>query len=115
MGSTVCGIGYSDGHTISDFLEFDFDGAKSDSRVSFNYFSANTSMGQTSVPGWDTPDMCNDVIAASKTAHILEHPINARAYGYAAYDYGGGRCLTAPTLTIRDGMPDGMTAIGVIG
>ena len=87
MGSTVCGIGYSDGHTISDFLEFDFDGAKSDSRVSFNYFSANTSMGQTSVPGWDTPDMCDDAIATSKTAHILEHPINARAYGYAAYDY----------------------------
>lgn len=87
MGSTVCGIGYSRNHEISDFLEYDFAGAKDDPNISFNYFSANTSMGQTSVPGWDTQDLCDEAIAASKTSHVIEHPINQHAYGYPAYDY----------------------------
>lgn len=87
MGNTVCGVGYSDGHTISDFIEFDFDGAQADPRISFNWFSANTMLGQTSVPGWDTQELCDEAIVLSKDAHILDHPINAREYGYACYDY----------------------------
>lgn len=87
MGNTVCGIGYSDGHTISSFLEFDFNSALEDAYISFNWFSANTSLGQTSVPGWDTQELCDAAIEASALTHILDHPINAREYGYACYDY----------------------------
>ncbi|MBD5289297.1 MAG: T9SS type A sorting domain-containing protein [Bacteroides sp.] len=87
MGNTVCGIGYSLGHTVSDYLEFDFDGAMEDPNISFNWFSANTFLGQSSTPGWDTPDLCQEAIEASKESHILDHPINARQYGYACYDY----------------------------
>ncbi|MDE6310782.1 MAG: T9SS type A sorting domain-containing protein [Muribaculaceae bacterium] len=87
MGSTVCGIGYSHEHTISDYLEFDFDAAREDPNISFNWFSANTMLGQTSTPGWDTPDLCSEAIILSKTSHILDHPINAMVYGYACYDY----------------------------
>lgn len=87
MGNTVCGIGYSKDHVISDFLEFDFNSAREDPNISFNWFSANTTLGQTSVPGWDTQDLCDDAIAESKKTHILDHPINAREYGYACYDY----------------------------
>lgn len=87
MGNTVCGIGYSKYHTIADFIEYDFGSAKEDGRISFNYFSANTTMGQTDVPGWDTQDLCDSAIQASKSSHIIDHPINARVYGYPAYDY----------------------------
>ncbi len=87
MGNTVCGIGYSQDHVISDFLEFDFDSAREDPYISFDWFSANTTLGQTDVPGWDTQDLCDAAIVASKETHILDHPINARVYGYACYDY----------------------------
>ncbi len=87
MGNTVCGIGYSDNNTISGYIEYDFDSAREDPCISFNWFSANTLLGQTSVPGWDTPDLCEDAIKRSVQTHILEHPIDARNYGYACYDY----------------------------
>ena len=87
MGSTVCGIGYSADHSVMRDLAFDFDGAQADGNISFNYFSANGAMGQTQVPGFDTPDICAQAIEDACDTHILEHPINARAYGYPAYDY----------------------------
>ena len=87
MGSTVCGIGYSNEHAVMGDIAFDFDAAKGDGNVSFNYFSANASMGQTEVPGFDTPDICARAIEEAVETHILEHPINAKAYGYPAYDY----------------------------
>ncbi|MBD5290732.1 MAG: hypothetical protein HDS24_01465 [Bacteroides sp.] len=87
MGNTVCGIGYSRNNSIADCIEFDFDSALEDPNISFNWFSANSFLGQTSVPGWSTPELCEEAIEESKATHILEHPIDARNYGYACYDY----------------------------
>lgn len=87
MGNTVCGIGYSCNNTIADYIRYDFDSALEDPNISFNWFSANSVLGQTSTPGWDTPDLCEGAIEDSKKTHILEHPVNAREYGYACYDY----------------------------
>lgn len=87
MGSTVCGLGYSENQQVSEYVKFDFENAKSDGNVNFDYFSPNTSMGQTSAPGWDTPRLCQEAINLSKTTNIIDHPINAQIYGYPAYDY----------------------------
>ncbi|MDE5887665.1 MAG: hypothetical protein K2H46_08775 [Muribaculaceae bacterium] len=87
MGNTVCGIGYSQDNAIAGYIEYDFESALEDPCISFNWFSANEMLGQTSTPGWDTPDLCEQAIEESKTTHILEHPIDAKAYGYACYDY----------------------------
>ncbi len=87
MGNTVCGIGYSKEDAVANYIEFDFESAMEDPCISFNWFSANEMLGQTSTPGWDTPELCEQAIEDSKTTHILEHPINARNYGYACYDY----------------------------
>lgn len=89
LGSTVDGIGYfdPDGEHIADHLQFDFESAKVDDKISFDYFSPNTAMNQTKAPGNFTPIYCKRAIAASKENNILEHPLNAREYGYPAYDY----------------------------
>ena len=87
MGSTVCGIGYSPYQRVADGIVYDFSEAKDDPYVSFNYFSVNELMGQTEAPGWNTPDLCDSTIVASKVTHIIDHPINALVYGYPAYDY----------------------------
>lgn len=78
MGNTVCGIGYSLDNSIAYHIEFDFDSAMNDPCISFNWFSSNTTLGQTSTPGWDTPDLCEVAIDEAKSTHILEHPIDAR-------------------------------------
>lgn len=100
MGNTVCGIGYSRSNAIADYIEFDFDSAMDDPNISFNWFSANSYLGQTSTPGWDTPELCEQAIEESKATHILEHPINAQAYGYACYDYDHWK-KTTDDLTLR--------------
>ena len=87
MGNTVCGVGYSPDNSVAGHIEYDFDTAMEDPCISFNWFSANTLLGQTSTPGWDTPEICEEAIEKAKTTHILEHPIDARKYGYACYDY----------------------------
>lgn len=89
LGSTVCGFGYynPDGFPLSESLSYDFEGASNDKRVSFNYFTPNELMHQTSAPGNDTPNLCADAIAVSADSHIIEHPINFKVYGYPAYDY----------------------------
>ena len=89
MGSTVDGIGFSfpgeDG--LAGRIAYDFEGASSDPRVSFDYFTPNELMGQTSAPGMFTAMYCLQAIEAAKATHIIEHPLNARDYGYPAYDY----------------------------
>lgn len=89
MGSTVCGFGYydPDGFPMSESINYDFEGASGDKRISFNYFTPNESMNQTSAPADETPGMCGEAIAASAESHIIEHPLNVRNYGYPAYDY----------------------------
>lgn len=87
MGSTVCGIGYSNDNAVAGAIEYDFESALDDPCISFNWFTPNTLLGQKEAPGWDTPDLCEEAIEEAKTTHILDHPINAAAYGYACYDY----------------------------
>ena len=87
MGNTVCGIGVSPENTVAEHLIYDFDSAQEDPNISFNWFSANTLLGQTDAPGWDTPEICAEAIENAKETNILEHPVNAKRYGYACYDY----------------------------
>ena len=44
-------------------------------------------MGQTSAPGNFTSVYCSRALTAAEETNIIEHPINARQYGYPAYDY----------------------------
>lgn len=85
MGSTVCGIGYSERHSVMDYVKFDFDAARADTKISFNYLTP--SGGQTEAPGMATPEICRAAIEEARITHILDHPLNAAAYGYPAYDY----------------------------
>lgn len=94
MGNTVCGLGYApDIANLIANLNYDFDGACSMAypaegfNISFGFFEPNTSMGQTSAPGGDTSDLVYEAITAAEETHIIEHPLNAEAFGYAAYDY----------------------------
>lgn len=92
MGNTVCGIGVNyDGMLFSDNLWFDFDSACDDPKISFDYFTPG-SMGQTSAPGGDAPELCENAIMEAAETHILNHPLNAKVYGYAAYDYDHWIC-----------------------
>lgn len=85
MGSTLNGIGLSDGRGLCDHLIYDFEGAKEGS--SFDFYNPNISMGQTDAPGDAAEQMCKDAIARAKTVGYIEHPINAFRYGYPSYDY----------------------------
>jgi len=90
MGSTVNGIGYFDPKNESplvDKISFDFDNAKDDERISFDYYSPNELMGQTKAPGAMTPMLCARAIADARDTRVIEHPVNALEYGYPAYDY----------------------------
>lgn len=89
MGSTVDGIGFQfpgEEKTLHNIV-YDFEGASSDPRVSFDYFTPNELMGQTSAPGMFSPVYCRQAIEAAEATNVIEHPLNAREYGYPAYDY----------------------------
>ena len=88
MGYTLDGIGYSpDVNAMLDGIWFDYESAFEDGNISFGYFSPNTGMGQTSAPGNEAIGLSYDAIAAAAETHVIEHPLNAHAYGYPAYDY----------------------------
>lgn len=87
MGYTFDGAGLGKGREYLGHLEYDFQKAAVEGQVSFNYFEPNTLMGQTSAPGNDTPAMVQAAIDTARTTGVIEHPLNARRYGYPAYDY----------------------------
>ena len=87
MGSTLDGVGLSQDRVHLSHLEYDFQSAAVEGQVSFGYFEPNTMMGQTTAPGNSTPQLIQNAIEASRTTGIIEHPLNARRYGYPAYDY----------------------------
>lgn len=87
MGSTLNGFGLSDAREELDYLMLDFDNASVAKEISFGYFEPNTSMGQDGCPGNDAPDMCYDAIEEARTTGVINHPLDALRYGYAAYDY----------------------------
>lgn len=87
MGYTLDGVGLGKGREYLSHLEYDFQKAAVEGQVSFNYFEPNTFMGQTAAPGNDTPAMVQAAIDAARTTGVIEHPLNARRYGYPAYDY----------------------------
>lgn len=100
MGSTLCGIGVSYLHSVLDYIEYDFKGAREDSKVTFNYFAATGN--QTSAPGNYTPDICKEAIAAARMNHVIDHPLNARVYGVPAYDYDHWGSDDLATFSIDD-------------
>jgi len=88
LGNTVDGFGMSEDCTaVLQNLRYDFEAAAADDRISFGYYSPNTGMGQTDAPGYDAAVLCANAIEEATETHIIEHPLNARAYGYPAYDY----------------------------
>lgn len=94
-GSTLCGVGLSESQNVLNCLMFDFEEAVNDpdSMITFDYYDpsgANVDgidMGQTGAPGDDTPELCRKAIDDAQTTHVVQHPIDASAYGYPAYDY----------------------------
>lgn len=100
MGNTVCGIGYSKDNAITVEITYNFEGAEADDNISFDYWTPNTSMGQTEAPGADTQEICDNALMLAHDTHIIDHPINALNYGYAAYDYDWWQ----PADSLADGM-----------
>lgn len=87
MGSTLCGLGYSDNQAVLDEIYFDFGSALSDKNINFGYLNPNTGFGQSSAPGGDAPTLCENAVEAARTSHVIQHPFGKDAYGYPAYDY----------------------------
>ncbi|MDE6332334.1 MAG: hypothetical protein K2L80_07000, partial [Muribaculaceae bacterium] len=88
MGYTLNGVGYSNlPDELLSYINYDFDGAVHDSRISFGFYEPNTTMGQTSAPGAEVPDLIFTAIEDAKTTHIIRHPLDYTTYGYPAYDY----------------------------
>lgn len=87
MGSTVDGIGYSNNHSVLPTLHYDYENAITDGNISFGFMVPNTGMRQTSAPGGEASVLADEAIKNAAVTHIIEHPLNARDYGYAAYDY----------------------------
>lgn len=87
MGSTLDGLGLSDGREELDYLMFDFDNASVADEISFGYFTPNATMKQDGCPGNEAVDMCYAAIEEARTTGIINHPLDALRYGYAAYDY----------------------------
>lgn len=89
MGYTLDGIGYApDVNKMLDGLYFDYDAAAADGNISFGYVYPNTGMGQTSAPGAGTArDLCQQAIDLAIESHVIDHPLNQKAFGYPAYDY----------------------------
>lgn len=86
-GATVCGIGIGSAGEIMDNIYFDFEMAKDYEWISFDYYSTNIMFGQKEAPGDNTPTLCLNAIEAAKSSHYIQHPIDAKNYGYPAYDY----------------------------
>lgn len=86
-GATVCGIGYGNADRMLDYIYFDLNKAKDYEFISFDYYSVNSMFGQAEAPGDNTPAICQSAIDAARDTHVIQHPIDARAYGYPAYDY----------------------------
>lgn len=87
MGSTLDGVGFSANRSVLDHITYDFESAAIGGEVSFDYFKPNEFMGQTDAPGYDTPHLVQEAIDNAKVNGVIEHPLNARKYGYPAYDY----------------------------
>ncbi|MDE6338894.1 MAG: Ig-like domain-containing protein [Muribaculaceae bacterium] len=87
MGSTLNALGISRDREELNYLQYDFEGASVAGEISFGFFDPNSAMGQETAPGFDAANMCGDAIERARTTGIIEHPLNACVYGYAAYDY----------------------------
>lgn len=86
MGSTLNGIGIGpSGRGICDVIYYDFAGAVNGS--AFDFYNPNSSMGQFDAPGDAAEQMCQEAIERARETGVIEHPINARRYGYPSYDY----------------------------
>ncbi|MCM1377576.1 MAG: hypothetical protein NC097_04110 [Clostridium sp.] len=100
-GSTVCGIGIGNAGSILENLHFDFEMAKTYEWINFDYYSVNTTFGQKVAPGDNTPVMAQQAIDDALESHYIQHPIDAKAYGYPAYDYD---CWKAKTTMPAENM-----------
>jgi len=86
-GATLCGIGLGNVNEILDHVKFDFDMAKDYEWINFDYYNTNSWFGQAEAPGDNSPAIAQAAIDAAKTTHVIQHPFDAHAYGYPAYDY----------------------------
>lgn len=88
MGYTLDGASYSsDAMKLLSGLSYDLEGAAADSRISFGFYSPNSSMGQTHAPGAGALDMVMESIEDAMMSHVIRHPLNYDEFGYPAYDY----------------------------
>lgn len=79
-GTTLAGVGLSYDHAVIDRIEYDFDGAVNDDKVTFDWFGSNR-------PGSNTPVLVAEALRQARSSHIIEHPVNAIDWPQPAYDY----------------------------
>lgn len=77
---TLAGLGYDNARTAVGDVYFDFNGAKSDSKINYNYYAPGG-------PGDDTPALCEAAIEQAALDNVIKHPIDAASFAYPAYDY----------------------------
>jgi hypothetical protein len=87
----VGGLGYSYGSSGAGAQRFlptyKYNDALTDPSIHFCYVCPlDTTYGQTSVPSNPLADV-ESAINAAHSSGVIEHPLNARTYGYAAYDF----------------------------
>lgn len=88
MGSTLCGVGYGLNQSVLNHVFFNFDKAKEFEFINFDYYEANSFMGQTEAPGDNSPALAQAAInKAIAGTHYIQHPFDYGSYGYPAYDY----------------------------
>lgn len=77
---TLAGVGFDKAGTDCSDVFFDFEAAKADPKLTYDYY---VQVG----PGDETPALCSAAIAAAASNNVISHPINAIAFSYPAYDY----------------------------
>lgn len=88
MGSTLCGVGYSLNQEVLNHVFFNFEKAKDFEFINFDYYNANSFMGQKEAPGDKAPELAQQAIdVAISGTNYIQHPFDYGTYGYPAYDY----------------------------
>lgn len=90
LGYTIDAIGFGPLRKYFN-IEYDLDGASTDSKVSFKFDYPNTFLGQNKCPENPLEEISAAIDEGIETG-VLDHPFNFTNYGYACYDYDHWSC-----------------------
>ena len=86
-GATLCGVGFGNAEKLLDNIYYDFEMAVDYPFINFDFYKTNSWFGQEEAPGDNTPEIVQVSIDDAYITHVIQHPLDYKAYGYPAYDY----------------------------